>query len=59
MTDRYLNLTEILHTTTASAATVWRWERDGKFPKRRKLGPRRVGWLESEVQDWINQRAGV
>ncbi len=40
------------------ASTVWRWERDGLFPKRIKLGPHAVGWLESEVDAWIAKRAG-
>lgn len=28
----------------------------GKFPKPVKLGRNRVGWLESEVAEWLNQR---
>ena len=37
--------------------TLWRWERAGQFPKRVKLGPHAVGWIESEVNDWLAQRA--
>lgn len=37
-------------------ATLWRWERDGKFPRRVKLGSR-VGWFEDEVDAWQEQRA--
>ncbi len=36
---------------------IWRFERDGKFPKRIKLGANRVGWLLSEVEDWIAEKA--
>lgn len=36
---------------------IWRLEKEGKFPKRLKLGPNRVGWLLSEVDDWIRARA--
>jgi len=35
---------------------IWRLERDGQFPKRIQLGPMAVGWLESEVNDWIKER---
>ncbi len=31
-------------------------ERDGKFPKRIALGPRRVGWRLSEIERWIADR---
>lgn len=35
---------------------VARLEKDGKFPKRIQLGPNRVGWVESEVLDWLQER---
>jgi prophage regulatory protein len=35
---------------------IWRMEQDGKFPKRIKLGPHRVGWSLLEVTDWIDAR---
>ncbi len=28
----------------------------GKFPKPIKLGPRASGWLQSEVQQWMDDR---
>lgn len=38
---------------------VWRLEleRLGKFPKRIKLGARRYGYLESELDRWLQERA--
>ena len=35
---------------------IWRLERDGKFPKRVPIGEARVGWVESEIADWQQQR---
>ena len=35
---------------------VARLEKAGLFPKRVQLGPNRVGWVENEVMDWLNQR---
>jgi len=35
---------------------VARLEKAGLFPKRVQLGPNRVGWLLSEVQDWLQER---
>ena len=31
-------------------------EKAGLFPKRVQLGPGRVGWVESEVQAWLQER---
>lgn len=39
-----------------SLSHVARLERAGLFPKRVRLGPCRVGWVESEVQDWLAER---
>jgi prophage regulatory protein len=35
---------------------VARLEKAGAFPQRVKLGKCRVGWLESEIDDWIAER---
>jgi prophage regulatory protein len=35
---------------------IWRLERDGKFPKRVPIGEARVGWVESEIASWQEQR---
>jgi prophage regulatory protein len=32
-------------------------ESERKFPKRVSLGENRVGWIESEIDNWITQRA--
>lgn len=36
---------------------IYRLERAGKFPKRIRLGANRVGWLEHEIDAWIEARA--
>jgi prophage regulatory protein len=36
-----------------SLSHIARLERAGRFPKRVRLGSCRVGWVESEVQDWL------
>ena len=40
-----------------SRTTLWRLERDGVFPRRLQLSPGRVGWLESEIDRYIADRA--
>ena len=59
MQDRVIRGTEIIHKTGLSLSTIWRLERDGTFPRRRSLGPQAIGWLESEVNDWLQSREPV
>ena len=35
---------------------IARLEAAGKFPKRVRLGACRVGWVEQEVLDWLQER---
>jgi prophage regulatory protein len=57
--DRILRGPDIEQQTGYTLRTIRNMERDGKFPKRFKLNPdgRAVGWLESEVRDWLEARA--
>ena len=44
-----------------SDMTIWRWERDGKFPRHLAIYGRNY-WLASEVEDWVfcqREHAGV
>lgn len=35
---------------------IARLEKAGHFLKRVQIGPQRVGWVEDEVLDWLQQR---
>lgn len=39
-----------------SFAHIDRLEASGLFPKRVRLGQNRVGWVKSEIEDWINTK---
>jgi prophage regulatory protein len=39
-----------------SSQTLWRWERNGRFPKRIQLGPNAVGWPAEEIHNWLITR---
>lgn len=43
--------------TGLSRVTIWRWERNGEFPKRIRLGANSVGWIQSEVVAWVENLA--
>ena len=53
---RFLRLKEVVGATGLSRMTIWRLERSGEFPRRRRLGPRSVAWLQSDVEQWIESR---
>ena len=54
--DKIIRLHELTRIVGISSSTLWRREQEGTFPKRRQLGVRSVGWLASEINEWIENR---
>ena len=42
--------------TGLARSTIYFHIQNGTFPRPVPLGPRAVGWLESEINDWIAER---
>jgi prophage regulatory protein len=40
-----------------SRSTLLRWEKLGLFPKRRRIGPNRIAYLENEINNWLELKA--
>lgn len=40
-----------------SRTTVWRLEKEEKFPKHIKLSSQAIGWDEAEIDAWLLGRA--
>lgn len=55
----FLLRSEVLAIVRVSRATLDRWEASNLFPRRRQLGPRRVGWDAAEVATWAASRPAV
>ena len=57
----FLRLTDVKARTGLSRSTIYLNISQGNFPQHIRLGSRCVGWLESEIDDWmqtrINQRS--
>lgn len=53
---RILSKRDVKALVLYSPQHVARLEKAGQFPKRVRLGPNRVGWVEDEVLDWLQQR---
>ncbi len=53
---RILSKRQLKELVLYSPQHIARLEKAGKFPLRVKLGQSRVGWIESEVLDWLQER---
>jgi len=53
---RIIRLSEVLEKTGLCRSAIYAQIRAGKFPKQIKLTERSSGWLESEVNQWIEAR---
>ena len=50
------SLKVVMARTGLSRSTIYSYVADGIFPTQRRLGPRRIAWLASEVKAWIASR---
>jgi predicted DNA-binding transcriptional regulator AlpA len=53
---RVLSLQSVLELIPVSRTTLWRMERAGQFPRRIQISSNRIGWLESDVEAWLEKR---
>ena len=53
---RILSKRQVKELVLYSPQHTARLEKAGLFPKRVQLDPSRVGWVEEEVLDWLQER---
>ncbi|MEK2610865.1 AlpA family transcriptional regulator [Pseudomonas shirazensis] len=53
---RIIRLKEVIDSTGLARSTIYKYIGEGTFPKTVSLGERCIGFVESEVQDWILAR---
>lgn len=56
MESRFYRFPELEQRVGLSRTTIWRLERAGQFPARRKLSSNTVGWDQREVEEWMESR---
>ena len=56
MQNEFLRWPRVRQLTGLSRSTVWRLEKSGQFPARRKLSANSVGWSLIELQAWMQSR---
>ena len=56
MNQKILRLRAVQDWTALSRSTIYAMMKNGTFPQSVSLGERSVGWLEADIQSWINSR---
>ncbi len=59
MQVKAIRFKELKKIVPASRSTIFRWERDKKFPKHFSLGKNSVAWLASDIEAWLRDRANA
>jgi prophage regulatory protein len=54
---KVLSNSDVSKKVNLSTSTIWRGVRDGWFPPPIELSPNRVGWIESEIDTWVLEKA--
>jgi prophage regulatory protein len=53
---KILRLSEVINRTGLGRSSIYKLISEGLFPKSLPLFNRSVGWLESEIDEWILSR---
>ncbi len=56
---RIIRIPEAKRLVGVSRTTLYTWMRAGQFPAAVRIGPRAVGWRESDITDWMHSRDRV
>ena len=59
MTHTILRLPAVKTRTGLSRSTIYLRVSQGTFPKSVSLGTRAVGWVEAEIQEWLQRQIEV
>ncbi len=59
MPHTILRLPDVINRTGLARSTIYLYVSKGLFPKPVKLGVRAVGWLDTEVENWIETRVRI
>jgi prophage regulatory protein len=54
--SRLIRLPEVKRKTGLGSTAIYKFQKDGGFPKSIKITPRAVAWIEREVDEWIEKR---
>ncbi|AIW20450.1 AlpA family transcriptional regulator [Vibrio coralliilyticus] len=56
---RFLRIQDVMSLTGLARSTIYKFMDEDVFPKTIPLGGRAVGWLESEIEEWMESRLSM
>ncbi|RTR38441.1 AlpA family transcriptional regulator [Shewanella canadensis] len=56
---KIIRLKKVIFKTDLSRSTIYELIAQDQFPKQLSLGPRCVGWIEQEIDDWLSEKAAA
>ena len=59
MSDKFLRMPVVKEITGLARSTIYLLISQDRFPKPISLGERAVGWLESELHEWQQERVNT
>ena len=59
VSNRILRMAELKTRIGLSRSTIYEFQNSGHFPRSVSLGSRAVGWLESDIEAWMESRINV
>lgn len=51
-----LSVDDIRQRFGISRTSIDRWEKAGIFPKRVRLGVKKIGWYKEQIEEWLNKK---
>ena len=56
MANKILRLPEVINHTGLSRSTIYQQIADRTFPEPISIGERAVGWIEEEIDQWVQDK---
>ncbi|ELA9315113.1 AlpA family transcriptional regulator [Vibrio parahaemolyticus] len=56
---KFLRIQDVMSLTGLGRSTIYKFMDEDIFPKTIPLGGRAVGWLESEIEEWMESRLAL
>lgn len=56
MRPTILRLPQVKETCGLSRSSIYNMMKDGTFPQSFRIGAKAIGWLDSDIQAWIDDR---
>ena len=54
--NNIIRINDVIKLTSMSNSTICELIKSNDFPRPKRIGKRAVGWLENDIQDWIDKR---